>query len=66
MSLDREKTELQETGSVMLPRQITLAETWEIVDDLGIDPRKVRVTAYGGCLVYLENDVHEERVSGGE
>lgn len=40
MKLDREKTELQETG-LLSTLGMTLAEVIEVVTDLGIDPREV-------------------------
>jgi len=56
MSLDREKTELQETGSAMLPRRATVSDLWQIVTELGIDPARVRVEAPNGGYVYLEHE----------
>jgi hypothetical protein len=42
-TLDREKTELQETGRLKV-FQLDFAELTEIVDSLGCDPRYVAVT----------------------
>jgi hypothetical protein len=40
---DLRRTQMQATGSVWLPSGVTLAEAVSIVDDLGIDPRTVRL-----------------------
>lgn len=42
--LEKKRLQLQETGEVYL-RGATLAEAFQIVNDLGIDPRKVKLSS---------------------
>jgi len=37
-NLDRQKTKFQETGELWIGG-MTLAEVWEVITDLGVDPR---------------------------
>lgn len=45
-NFDREKTVLQETGTVTLFPDYTLRDIMDIVLDLGIDPNEVRFSAF--------------------
>jgi hypothetical protein len=53
-NLDREKTQMQGWGDCYIDG-LTLAEAWEIVTDLGIDPTDVKFSPrYGGQMYVTE------------